>query len=67
MATAAERKRRQRERMEEAINEQPSSEWDEATCLWVLQRKDWKHGAIGEAAWERLGEIHGYGKQRRLV
>ena len=53
--------------METAINEQPSSEWDEATCLWVLQRSVWKHGAVGEAAWERLGELRGFGKQRHLV
>jgi hypothetical protein len=58
--TAAERKREQRIRQDQAIWEQDSSEWSEAVCLRVLADPRWKGGAMGEAAWRRLGEIQGY-------
>jgi len=60
MATAAERKQRQRERMEQAIWEQDTTEWTEAVCLRVLSDPRWQGGAMGMAAWRRLGEIQGY-------
>ena len=69
--TAAQRKQDQRERMEWAINEQDEHEWDEATCLWALQRSSWSHGAVGEAAWRQLGRLRGFGEygdgQRSLM
>jgi hypothetical protein len=69
--SAAERKQEQRIRMEEAINTKDEREWDEATCLWALQRSTWKDGAVGEAAWRQLGRLRGFGeygdRQRPLV
>lgn len=60
MATAAERKRNQRAKLETRVNEEPSSEWDESVCLYILQSPRWRDGAIGRAAWQRLGELRGY-------
>lgn len=58
--TAAERKRAQRERLEQAVYETPDTEWSEAVCLHVLQSAHWKDGAIGRAAWQQLGRLRGY-------
>lgn len=58
--TAAERKRAQRERMATAVELEPPEQWSEATCLQVLGSAKFKGTKTGEAAWRRLGEIHGY-------
>ena len=65
--TAAERKREQRARLETRIAEEHDSQWDEAVCLHVLTQARYKGTALGEAAWKRLGAIHGYDRQHRLV
>jgi hypothetical protein len=65
--TAAERKREQRARMETAVYETPEAEWTEAICLHVLSSPQWRGTPVGEAAWLRLGEIQGYGRQAKLV
>jgi len=58
--SAAERKRDQRARWEQSANELPTDQWNEAICLYVLQAPHWRKGAMGEAAWRRLGELRGY-------
>lgn len=58
--TAAQRKAEQVIRMEVAIQEDDSSEWTAAVCLHVLRSAKWQGGAIGRAAWMRLGELRGY-------
>ena len=60
MATAAERKRRQRERMNAAPKETPPEEWSEALCLHILSTPAWRGTPTGEAAWNRLATIQGY-------
>ena len=60
MATAAERKRRQRERMNAAAQEAPPEEWSEALCLHILSSPAWRGTPTGEKAWHRLAEIQGY-------
>lgn len=54
---AAKRKREQRARQAEAIQERDSHEWTEAECLSVLMGKQWRGSAIDCAAWVRLGEL----------
>lgn len=55
--TAAQRKREQRTRQAEAIQERDSHEWTEAECLAVLSGTQWRGGAIDKAAWEQLGRL----------
>lgn len=58
--TAAERKREQRARQAEAIQERDSHEWTEAECLAVLTGNQWRGGAIDKAAWEQLGRLRNF-------
>ena len=62
MATAAERKRRQRERDTTTICELPDDQWTERHCLAVLADPRWRIGnqAIAKGAWKRLGELRGW-------
>lgn len=57
--TAAERKARQRQREREAVTVQPPEQWGERHCLAVLADAGMRADA-GRAAWERLGDIHGW-------
>lgn len=57
---ATQRKREQRIRQAEAIQERDSSEWTEAECLSVLNGKRWREGAIDKAAWQQLGKLRGF-------
>lgn len=58
--TAAERKREQRTRQAEAIQERDSHEWTEAECLAVLTGTQWRGGAIDRGAWYQLGRLRGF-------
>ena len=58
--TAAERKREQRIRQAEAIQERDSYQWTEAECLAVLAGTQWRGGGIDQAAWYQLGRLRGF-------
>lgn len=61
--TAAQRKRAQRERQQEAIATTDSDQWTEAECLFVLANGKWPAGSpMDRGAWRRLGELRGYVK-----
>jgi hypothetical protein len=57
---AAKRKREQRARQAEAIQERDSHEWTEAECLSVLLGKQWRGSAIERAALEQLAKLRGH-------
>jgi hypothetical protein len=57
---AAKRKREQRARQAEAIQERDSHEWTEAECLSVLMGKQWRDSPIDLAAWQQLGKLRGF-------
>lgn len=61
-ASAAERKRAQRQRIQERLNdfELRPEDWTEAECLLALANGQWKGRPLGQKAWRRLGEIWGY-------
>ena len=53
----AKRKREQRIRQAEAIQEKDSDNWSESECLSVLSGRQWRSGTIDKAAWLRLGKL----------
>lgn len=61
--TAAQRKRSQRERQQEAIATTETDQWTEAECLFVLASGKWPAGSpMDRGAWHKLGELRGYVK-----
>ncbi|MGE3542225.1 MAG: hypothetical protein AB7N91_33020 [Candidatus Tectimicrobiota bacterium] len=58
--TTAQRKREQRARQAEAIQNSDGHEWTDAECLAVLNGAQWRGGAIDKAAWEQLGRLRGF-------
>lgn len=57
---AAKRKREQRARQANAIQERDSHEWTDTECLSVLMGKQWRGGAIDRLAWEQLGKLRNF-------
>jgi hypothetical protein len=57
---AAKRKREQRARQANAIQERDSHEWTDTECLSVLTAKQWRGGAIDRLAWEQLGKLRNF-------
>jgi hypothetical protein len=65
--TSTQRARDLRASDQTALAEKDSSEWNERQCLAALAKPDWRGTALGEAAWERLGQLMGYPKDRLFV
>lgn len=58
--SAAKRKREQRIRQAEAIQNRDNHEWTDAECLSILTGARWRGGAIDKGAWEQLGKLRGF-------
>ena len=59
-AAQAKRKREQRIRQAEAVQDRDSHEWTDAECLAILTAARWRGGAIDKGAWEQLGKLRGF-------
>jgi hypothetical protein len=61
MTTAAERKRRQRERDRTTVWDTPTDQWPERVAVLVLTDPDLRKAeTLARAAWHRLGKIRGW-------
>ncbi len=58
--TPAKRKREQRARQAQAIQEKDSSQWTDSECRSVLDSAQWRGGALDKAAWLQLGRLRGF-------